>query len=302
MKAIPSAVSGCNPSDGLSPAMQAIHARLVEFIRAAQEASPFEHQNQIWAKPISLLAWCKIGGFALSTLKKLIGYPPIRRMQCNLPGGKVVLLRVGDPGEELVKATAKRMQAFYPEAVRRAMVAAIDRERLAKIKLAERLTSERRRLDLVERANALAVKRTKSAQAKEVKVPKKEFGALCGLARDLPDGWQVELFKHAVFNWPDFMDIVKAEIDAALSCYACGDDPFAPGANSDHMLTTARRFYWRQGDVEWRVYPRPYIPLLRAFWPVAVELFVDHRQRYGGEHPERIWQRWCDPAFCRLSS
>lgn len=243
-----------NPAVGLSTAMQAIHGQLVELIRAAQEASPFEHVGQIWAKPIALKAWCEIGGFKLRTLKELIKYPPIRRLQCNLPSGKVVLLRVGDPGEELVKATAKRMQAFF------------------------------------------------LATTKEATVSRDEFGMLCGLARDLPDGWQVEIFQHAVICWFDFMDDVKLEVELAQEALREGFDPFAPGAASDHMLTTARRF-WGQGDkLSLRTYRRPFIPLVRAFWPVAVELFIDHRQLRGGDHPARIWQRWSDPAFCALSS
>ncbi len=128
------------------------------------------------------------------------------------------------------------------------------------------------------------------------------FGMLCGLARDLPDGWQVEVFKHAVIRWPDFMDDVKLEVELAQEALREGFDPFSPGAASDHMLTTARRF-WGQGDkLSLRTYRRPFIPLVRAFWPVAVELFIDHRQLRGGVHPARIWQRWSDPAFCALSS
>ena len=191
--------SGCKPSGILSPTMQANHARLCELIRAAQVASPHEHVGQIWAKPISLQAWCDIGGFALRTLKELIKYPPIRRYQCNLPGGKVTLLRVGDPGPEQDKVLAKQMAAYF------------------------------------------------LAATKEETVSRNEFGMLCGLAHDWPDGWQVEIFKHAIIHWPDFMDDVKVEVEIALAVLGRGDDPFHPEALADPLYATARRYCGR-GD------------------------------------------------------
>lgn len=254
MNSISDDPSESKPQGNLSAAMQAIHARLCDMIRAAQEASPFEHVGQIWAKPVSLQAWCDIGGFALRTIKELIKHPPIRRYQCNLPGGKVVLLRVGDPGPEQDRAIAKQMDAYY------------------------------------------------RAATKEPTISKAEFGMLCGLARDWPDGWQVDIFKHAVIRWPDFMDDVRAEVEAALDGHARDDDPFASGAAQDHMLTTARRYWGREDKLSRRLYRRPFIPLLLAFWPVAVELFIDYRQHHGGGHPARIWQRWSERQFCALST
>lgn len=242
--------SGGKPPGNLSVAMQAIHARLCELIRAAQEASPFEHVGQIWAKPISLQAWCDIGGFALRTIKEVIKHPPIRRYQCNLPDGKFVLLRLGDIGPEQDRIIAKQMAAYFLSAT------------------------------------------------KEATISKPEFGMLCGLAHDLPDGWQVEVFKHAVIRWPDFMDDVRAEVQIAQEAVQDGADPFHPEALADHMLTTARRFWGQPDKLSLRIYRRPFIPLLRAFWPVALELFIDHKQQRGGGHPERIWQQWSDPAAC----
>ena len=228
--------------------MQTMHGQLCALIEAAQAASPYEHIGQIWAKPLSLQGWCDIGGFALRTIKELIKHPPIRRVQCNLPGGKVVLLRVGDPGEEQVKAIAKQMQAYF------------------------------------------------LAATKEETINRKEFGMLCGLSRDWPDGWQTEIFRHAVIYWPDFMDDVKVEVALAIEARDGRLDPFHPEALADPLLATARRF-WGQGErLDERIYRRPFIPLLRAFWPIATELFIDNREYRGGPRPERIWQRWSDPA------
>ena len=242
--------SGCKPSGILSPTMQAMHGELCALIAEAQVASPHEHVGQIWAKPVSLQAWCEIGGFALRTLKELIKYPPIRRYQCNLPGGKVTLLRVGDPGPEQDKVLAKQIAAYF------------------------------------------------LAATKEETVSRNEFGMLCGLAHDWPDGWQVEIFKHAIIHWPDFMDVVKVEVEIALEVLGRGDDPFHPEALADPLYATARRYCGRGDKLSLRVYRRPFIPLLRAFWPIAVELFIDHRESMGGPRPERIWGRWSDPALC----
>jgi hypothetical protein len=69
-------------------------------------------------------------------------------------------------------------------------------------------------------------------------------------------------------------------------------DPFEGDALSDHMLTTARGYHWRPDNrCSRRVYRRPFIPYMLAFWPVAVELLIDERELRGGPRPERVWQR-----------
>lgn len=118
----------------------------------------------------------------------------------------------------------------------------------------------------------------------------REFGMLCGLATDLPDGWQVNVFKHVLRCWPDFMDDVRAEVALALELGS--DDPFHGDIRDDPRYTTARRFAGHRDRLDERIYRRPFIPLIRAFWPVAVELFIDARQFRGGAAPDRIWQRW----------
>lgn len=238
---------GGNPAVGLSTAMQAIHGQLVELIRAAQEASPFEHQGEIWAKPLSQEAWCRAGGFALRTFQELIKFAPIRRLRCMVDGRITTLLRVGEPGAEQAKTIAKGMQAYW------------------------------------------------CAATKEAKVSGDEFGMLCGLARDWPDGWQVEIFKHALIRWPDFVDDVGVEVELAIDLRDTRQSPFHRELLADPLYATARRLWPERDKLSRRVYRRPFIPFLRRFWPVAWELFVDHRQRYGGGHPERVWQRWSVP-------
>ena len=149
---------------------------------------------------------------------------------------------------------------------------------------------------------ANAMKRFYMTKTGEAKIRKDQFGMLHGLAQNFPDGYQHAIFKHTLFRWSVFMDDAGAEIDAALGCYAGGHDPFAPGADWDHMLTTARRFYWRQGDVKPRVLRYPNIDFLLALWPVAVELFIDDHEPRGGGHPARIWGRWSDRARCHAES
>lgn len=236
------------PDNGLSPAMAAMHADLCALIRVAQQETPFHHVGQVWAEPVSQDGWCRASGLKLRTFQELVRVPPIRRYQCNLEGGKVTLLRVGDPGPEQDRIMAKQMEAYY------------------------------------------------LAATKEPTISGKEFGCLCGLACDWPDGWQMDTFKHTVIRWPDFMDHVKMEVALAIEARDGRLDPFHPDALCDPLLATARRF-WGQGErLDERVYQRPFILLLRAFWPVALELFIDGRQFRGDAHPARVWHRWSEQA------
>ena len=229
--------------------MQAIYVRLVELIRAAQQASPFEHLGQIWAQPLSQEAWCKAGDFRLRTFQELIKVPPIRKLRCKVGGRITTLLRVGEPGTEAHYALAKDMARYYCEAT------------------------------------------------KAEWVPPDQIGMLVGLAQRFPDGFQVDIFKHTVRRWSEFRDDVRLEIRLAKLFLRLGLDPFEGDALSDHTLTTARRYHWRPEKLRSRrVYRRPFIPYMLAFWPVAVELFIDERELRDGPRPERVWQWWSDPA------
>ncbi|MCT4559507.1 MAG: hypothetical protein N4A61_15780 [Pelagimonas sp.] len=132
----------------------------------------------------------------------------------------------------------------------------------------------------------------RAAHIRAARHSREEFGMLCGLASDFPDGYEMAIFKHALRCWPDFMDHAKLEIETALALRAADDDPFHPEALSDHTLTTARRYRGREHKLSLRVYQRPLISFLRAYWPVAVELFIDHQQFQGGRYPDRIWHHW----------
>ncbi len=118
----------------------------------------------------------------------------------------------------------------------------------------------------------------KLAEAEEVKVSKKEFGMLCGLARDWPDGWQFEVFRHAAIHWWDFMDDVKFEVELALELHDTRQSPFHRELLADPLYATARRLWPQRDELSQRIYRRPFIPLLRRFWPTALELFIDHRR------------------------
>jgi len=129
-------------------------------------------------------------------------------------------------------------------------------------------------------------------------VSRDAFGMLCGLARDLPDGRVFAVFKHVVRWWPDFMDVARFEIEAAIMCLSDDGDPFHPDALGDHTLTTARRFANRRPDLSLRVYRRPFIPFLRAFWPVATEVYIDFQEERGHARPPRIWHQWSRKPAC----
>ena len=144
-----------------------------------------------------------------------------------------------------------------------------------------------------EEAKRLAklMSRTYRDKTGEAQIRAAEFGMLCGLARDFPAGFQLEIFKHTVLCWPDFMDMAKFEIEAALELRRQEVSPFADEFRAVHYLTTARRLHGE--ELSLRTYKRPFIPLLRVLWPVAVEMFIDHREMRGGSCPESVWPRWC---------
>ncbi|MDN5788783.1 MAG: hypothetical protein L0H65_17355 [Pseudorhodobacter sp.] len=107
------------------------------------------------------------------------------------------------------------------------------------------------------------------ATTNEETIGQSEFGMICGLAHDWPDGWQMEVFRHTVIRWPDFMDDVKLEVELALHARDGQIDPFHPEVIADPLYTTARRYHGQGDKLSLRIYCRRFIPLLRAFWPIA---------------------------------
>jgi hypothetical protein len=101
-----------------------------------------------------------------------------------------------------------------------------------------------------------------------------EYGCICGMAEEMPPGWQVRIFEHALRRWSAFMAIVKLEIETAQ--VSAGHDIFEPSAMANPMLETARRFHGEElftpGHLRW-----PSLKFLRKFHHVATDLFISDK-------------------------
>lgn len=116
-------------------------------------------------------------------------------------------------------------------------------------------------------------------------VPRVQYNCLVGLALDLPDGWQVEIFRHVLRDWQTFASYVKLEVDQAAEVRRRGFDPF------DHMedvlLRTARALHGQPLHVRFMAYPN--IAYIRRFHWIATDAYIDFRQGEGLDYPERCW-------------
>lgn len=77
----------------------------------------------------------------------------------------------------------------------------------------------------------------------DASVSRRDYGILCALAREWPDGWQVKIFKHVLADWTGFMVLVSFAVELTLEARVAGVDPFAPDVLCDHTLDTARRLH-----------------------------------------------------------
>lgn len=122
--------------------------------------------------------------------------------------------------------------------------------------------------------------------------PRTQYGPICGMAEEWPDGWQVKVFEHALTHWGTFMACTKLEIQAALdvidAAEARGEEPdlFSPDAMLDHVLETARRVPRRQLQIRHLEFPS--LGYLRRFCHVALTVYVDHLQDRGKPVPAEL--------------
>ncbi len=95
------------------------------------------------------------------------------------------------------------------------------------------------------------------------KITREQFGMLNGLAKDWPEGYQIEIFKHVISTdgWCSYMAALSLHID---------------------LLTEAEG---EKGHTK-RYYRFPSIPVLRKYWQVAADAYKSDMQQKGS-----------DPAF-----
>jgi hypothetical protein len=115
---------------------------------------------------------------------------------------------------------------------------------------------------------------------------RRDYGLICGLAEDLPRGWQVQIFDYALCHWATFCAITKYEIDIANDVRRAGMTVTDLDIDEDGFAT-ARRF---PGEVlsNGRYFDFPALSFLRKFHHVAVTVYVKYLLETGKEVPSAL--------------
>jgi hypothetical protein len=115
---------------------------------------------------------------------------------------------------------------------------------------------------------------------------KRDYGFICGLAEDLPRGWQIEIFDHALRHWSAFCAMTKFEIDIANHMRGAGRTVSDDDLDEDGFAT-ARRF---PGAVlsSHRFFHVPALSFLRKFNHVAVRVYAEYLREKGKEVPAAL--------------
>lgn len=114
---------------------------------------------------------------------------------------------------------------------------------------------------------------------------RRDYGLICGLAADLPRGWQVEIFDHALRHWTTFCAMAKFEIEVALDMQAAGLTVAAGDLNAEGFAT-ARRM--PSEPLRTRFFNFPALSFLRKFHHVAVSIYAEHLREKGKEVPAAL--------------
>ena len=235
------------------------HQDLCELIAHLTKTEPYEFEGQTWAAGggHTQKAWAKAVGLPLRTFKRLVRVPPIVTETRGARDRKVTFLRVGEP-----------VSLDEPGAPRRKV-----RNALSKA-WREYQDGEKARRDRKVGAGPVWTS------------PGKDFGLICGLSDDLPDGWQLRIFKHTLQNWSGFCGCLRGELRAAE---AVADMPLEDLQDGDHMLETARVLR-RLGKVAFsdRFHAYPSLPLMRLFHHVMTDLYVSDMGLQGRDYPGRV--------------
>lgn len=101
-------------------------------------------------------------------------------------------------------------------------------------------------------------------------VSRREYGCLCGLARELPAGRQVDIFRYTIRDWSGFMAMVTLATERIAAARAAGEDIWSGEVLCDHTLDVARAL-----DGVEVVRPRllcfPSLALMRRFAVVMID-------------------------------
>lgn len=128
--------------------------------------------------------------------------------------------------------------------------------------------------------------------------PASHYGPLLGLARVLPEGWQIKIFKHAVNFWGEFVTLTRGFIEKEQLLREAGmrtndrisvhpDDYEASYAAYDSHDYIAADFHGAPLMIRKVKFPSP--AYLLRFHKIASSMFVRHWKKLGIAYPEEVW-------------
>lgn len=238
---------------------------LLHEVKASIANDPYDFDGLRWCQKSYRELADRIGADSTKTVERALKKKPFVTDTTVIKGiGKVVLVRIGKPGEKHTPRTyAKMMRTVWrgwletniPKRRKQ-----LETEKAALESLAVETsdpTDQKEALDKLEKVSSLL----ESLRANLTET-NEEFGCFVGLAKVWPEGAQVEILEKAVFgNWPLFMTYVK-QLQAQER--AAGQSPRA------------------------LVYDYPHIPTVRLYWRAGLMAALDYYQdRYAktGKHP-----------------
>lgn len=242
------------------PKLSPTAIELIELVKASIASDPRDHDGHLWCGQ-SHRERGEALGVSEKTIRRLIKDPPFVFDNC----GNVTLVRIGTPGEKPTpRTTAKRMTKVYRAYLEKHIPPRRKELEAEKAKL--EATNPKPEADIKAIYKALSNLRERETAH--------EFGCLVGLAKDWPEGAQVEILEKVVFgNWTGFMEGVKhvQAMQREANRKIKNADPTA-------KLTEVRALF----------FDYPHIPTIRKYWQVALELaetFYQDRLVKTGHHP-----------------
>lgn len=279
------------PLDGLystepdfSACVSRNHEALCRLVWQSMQEHGHDWDGFTWAEPLPQPEWAARAGVSVSTLRRLQKKPPLQFATRGFKGDKVALLRVGAPDPDAArKAEEKHMANIMAKTFRTVMT-----------KIESAGLPEAERAQVVARWKVL---------------PREDYGRIRGMMEDWRGMPQAEVFHHAVTNWPEFMDRVKADLDVAWHLRQAGVVVgLAEALEGSHELMTA--YLLRDADLlqyqrvakrvkvkdprtgitrierkaglpgrthNWWTWRKPHLSLLRRYAHVALRMYLENR-------------------------
>lgn len=237
--------------------MKASQKKLIAVIQASIAADPYPFHDDLWCR-LSHAERAKRAGVSEKTVQRLIGKPPgiPPFVSVTVRKAGATLVRVGEPGpHEHLRGIQIQMRNVWRDYLRKHVPA-------YQASLRDQITSLKEQSP--KPVEAIEEIKARLAKTRLHETPK-EFGLLLGLAKDWPDGAQVDMFKLIIQpnNWTMFMTGVKIvhSNQRRANKEALEKDPTA-------KVTDPRSIF----------FDFPHLPTLRKYWKVAIDVLETHYQ------------------------